>query len=352
MLDGVIISIDVMGGDDAPDIVIAGCERFLTTTGESRGARFLLHGDEAAIKRLLTKAPLTAARSEILHTDKFVEMDEKPGQALRRGKGSSMWNAIAAVKAGEARVAISAGNTGALMAMSKLQLRMKEGVQRPAIAGIWPRKGGQCVVLDIGANIDCDETQLTEFAVLGEAYYRALYKKSSPSVGLLNVGTEDEKGTSTIKAAHTRFRDLDFGLDYAGYVEGNDISSGTVDVIVTDGFTGNIALKTAEGTGRFIGDLVKEALDGGPLGKIAKVINAVAFKRLKAQIDPRNFNGGAFLGLNGVVVKSHGGTDAVGYANALNVAMSLAESEFNAEIEKTLQRLHDAELDIEPAAEV
>ncbi len=352
MLDGVIISVDVMGGDDAPDIVIAGCERFLKTAGKSRAARFLLHGDDAAINKLLKKAPLTAARCEINHTDKSVAMDEKPGQALRRGKGSSMWNAIASVKAGEARVAISAGNTGALMAMSKLQLRMKEGVQRPAIAGVWPRAGGQCIVLDIGANIDCDETQLTEFAVLGEAYYRALYKKTSPSVGLLNVGTEDEKGTGTIKAAHKRFNDLDFGLNYAGYVEGNDISTGTVDVIVTDGFTGNIALKTAEGTGRFIGDLVKTALDGNVLGKIAKVINAAAFLRLKAQIDPRNFNGGAFLGLNGVVVKSHGGTDAVGYANALNVAMSLAESEFNAEIEKTLARLHDAELDIETAAEI
>lgn len=352
MLDGVIISVDVMGGDDAPDIVIAGCERFLKTDGQSRAAQFLLHGDEAAIQALLKKAPLTAARSEITHTDKSVAMDAKPGQALRRGKGSSMWNAIASVKAGEARVAISAGNTGALMAMAKLQLRMKDGVQRPAIAGVWPRAGGQCIVLDIGANIDCDETQLTEFAVLGEAYYRALYKKTAPSVGLLNVGTEDEKGTATLKSAHKRFSDLDFGLNYAGYVEGNDISAGTVDVIVTDGFTGNIALKTAEGTGRFIGDLVKTALDDNILGKIAKVINAVAFKRLKAQIDPRNFNGGAFLGLNGVVVKSHGGTDAIGYANAINVAMSLAESEFNAEIENILARLHDAELDIESAAEV
>ena len=352
MLEGVIISVDVMGGDNAPGIVIAGCERFLKTAGKSRAARFLLHGDEAAITNLLKKETLTKARSEIVHTEKSVAMDEKPGQALRRGKGSSMWNTIASVKSGDARVAISAGNTGALMAMSKLQLRMKEGVQRPAIAGVWPRAGGQCIVLDIGANIDCDETQLTEFAVLGEAYYRALYKKSSPSVGLLNVGTEEEKGTATIKAAHKRFQELDFGLNYAGYVEGNDISTGTVDVIVTDGFTGNIALKTAEGTGRFIGDLVKKALDGNVFGKAAKIINAVAFSRLKSRIDPRNFNGGAFLGLNGVVVKSHGGTDAKGYANAIDVAMSLAESDFNAEIEKTLTRLHDAELVIESAAEV
>lgn len=352
MLDGVIISIDVMGGDDAPDIVIDGCEHFLKTVGQSRRARFLLHGDETQIEALLTKAPQTRERSEIHHTDSAVEMDAKPSQALRRGKGTSMWNAIAAVKAGDARVAISAGNTGALMAMSKLQLRMKEGVQRPAIAGIWPRQSGQCIVLDIGANIDCDETQLTEFAVLGEAYYRALYDVAVPTVGLLNVGTEDEKGTGVIKSAHKRFQELDFGLNYAGYVEGNDISVGDVNVIVTDGFTGNIALKTAEGTGRFIGNLVKEALTGSFLGKIAMAINAVAFKRLKDAIDPRNFNGGAFLGLNGIVVKSHGGTDKIGFANALNVAMRLAESNFNAEIEATLERLHEAELDIITAAEV
>lgn len=352
MLDGIIISIDVMGGDDAPDIVIDGCEHFLTHEGQSRRARFLLHGDENAIKSLLKKAPQTRDRSEIVHTDSAIEMDAKPSQALRRGKGTSMWNAIASVKSGEARVGISAGNTGALMAMSKLQLRMKAGVQRPAIAGIWPRNGSQCIVLDIGANIDCDETQLTEFAVLGEAYFRALYGKTEPSVGLLNVGTEDLKGNAVVKAAHERFQAMDFGLNYQGYVEGNDISVGTIDVIVTDGFTGNIALKTAEGTGRLVGGFVKDALDGNILGKLAKIINARAFSALKAKIDPRNFNGGAFLGLNGIVVKSHGGTDKIGFANALNVAMRLAESNFNTEIENTLARLHDAELEIETAAEV
>jgi glycerol-3-phosphate acyltransferase PlsX len=233
------------------------------------------------------------------------------------------------------------------MAMSKLQLRMKAGVQRPAIASIWPSATGQCVVLDVGANLECDAVQLTEFGVLGEAYCRAISGKKTPTVGLLNVGSEDGKGTAIYKNAHKRFQELDFGLNYIGNVEGNDISKGRVDVVVTDGFTGNIALKTAEGTGRLIGGFVKEALDDNILGKLAKLVNAVAFKRLKMRIDPRNFNGGAFLGLNGIVVKSHGGTDHIGFANALNVAMSLAESNFNAEIESTLQRLHDAELEIE-----
>lgn len=352
MLDGVVLSIDVMGGDDAPDIVIKGIEYFLKHTGKGRQARFILHGDEAEIERLLKKAPQTRARSEITHTDQMVAMDAKPSQALRRGKGTSMWNSIASVKSSDARVAVSAGNTGALMAMSKLQLRMKQGVQRPAIAGIWPRPVGNCIVLDIGANIDCDETQLTEFAVLGEAYYRALYGKAQPTVGLLNVGTEDQKGNAVVKAAHERLTAMDFGLEYTGYVEGNDISVGDVDVIVTDGFTGNIALKTAEGTARLVGGFVKEALTGNIISKLFTSLNGLAIRKMKSRMDPRNVNGGVFLGLNGIVVKSHGGTDHIGFANALNVAMGLAESDFEAEIEKTLQALHDAELDIAISSEI
>jgi len=204
MLTGLILSIDAMGGDNAPDIVVKGIEYFLKREGKNRRARFVLHGDEALLTPLLAKCKQTADRSEIRHTETSISMDEKPSQALRKGKGTSMWNAIASVKSGEANFAISAGNTGALMAMSKLQLRMKQGVQRPAIAASWPQLDGWCVVLDVGANIECDAAQLTEFAVLGEAFYRALHKKDNPSVGLLNVGTEDLKGNATIKAAHER----------------------------------------------------------------------------------------------------------------------------------------------------
>ncbi len=353
MTDNKVISVDVMGGDDAPDIVIAGVETLLKSHAQAPHAlSFLLHGDEAQINRLLSKAPLAKAASKIMHTEKFVEMDAKPSAALRKGKGTSMWNAIASVKAGEADAAVSAGNTGALMAMSKLQLRMRQGVQRPAIAGIWPRPVGNCIVLDIGANIDCDEGQLCEFAVLGEAYYRALFGKERPSVGLLNVGTEELKGNATVKATHERLRAMNFGLNYHGYVEGNDISTGDVDVIVTDGFTGNIALKTGEGAAKLMGGYVKDALSDNIWSKLLTGLNYFSIRKMRDRMDPRKLNGGVFLGLNGIVVKSHGGTDAIGYANALKVAMELAESHFQEEIENTLQALHDAELDIEISAEI
>lgn len=340
MLQGLIISIDAMGGDDAPAVVIEGIEHFLKTTGKSRKARFLLHGDEAQLAPLLAKSPLTRERSEVRHTELSIEMDAKPSQALRRGKGSSMWNAIQSVKSGEANIAVSAGNTGALMAMSKLILRMKQGVQRPAIAASWPNPNGMSVVLDMGANIDSDAAQLTEFAVLGEAYYRALYHVKRPRVGLLNVGTEELKGNATIKAAHERLSESQLGLNYIGYVEGNDISMGGAEVIVTDGFTGNIALKTAEGTAKLIGQYFAEALQGSLWSKFTTLLNMMALRKLKKRIDPRNANGGVFLGLNGVVIKSHGGTDRVGYANAVNIAMGLAESDFLETIDATLEALH------------
>lgn len=341
MLDGLILSIDAMGGDDAPDIVIAGIEYFLKHSGKGRRARFLLHGDQAVLEKLLVRYPQTRERAEICHTDFAIDMDTKPSHALRRGKGSSMWNTIASVKEGKALLAVSAGNTGALMAMSKLQLRMKAGVQRPAIAASWPRANGMCIVLDMGANIDCDAAQLTEFAVLGEAYYRAIYKKEKPSIGLLNVGTEELKGNAMIKAAHERLSESQLDLNYVGYVEGNDISVGDTDVIVTDGFTGNVALKTAEGTAKLIGQFFTEALQGSLWSKFTTLLNIMALRQLRKRIDPRRANGGVFLGLNGIVVKSHGGTDAIGFANALNIAIGLAESDFLGEIERTLTALHD-----------
>lgn len=346
MLDGLILSIDAMGGDNAPDIVVNGIEHFLKSEGQGRKARFLLHGNESALKLLLAKAPLTRERSEIRHTDKSIAMDEKPSQALRRGKGSSMWNAIEAVKQGEAGVALSAGNTGGLMAISMMRLRTMQGVQRPALAASWPNPNGMGIVLDVGANVQCDAAQLTEFAVLGEAYYRALYKTASPRVGLLNVGSEEGKGNDTVKAAHERLTQSELDINYVGYVEGNDISMGGADVFVTDGFTGNIALKTAEGTAKLIGTYFKGALQNGLWSKFTTLLNAVALRKLKKQIDPRNANGAVLLGLNGVVVKSHGGTDAIGFATALNVAIGIAESPFLEEIERTLDALHDEDENI------
>ena len=258
-----------------------------------------------------------------------------------RDKGSSMWNAIAAIKDGRADIAVSAGNTGALMAMSKLQLRMKRGVQRPAIAASWPREDGMCVVLDVGANIECDAAQLTEFAILGEAYYQSIYKTDRPTVGLLNVGTEDLKGNAIVKAAHERLSQSQLDMNYIGYVEGNDITSGAADIVITDGFTGNIALKTAEGTAKLIGVFLKDALTGSKWSKLTTWLNWRAAKRLKTRIDPRRVNGGVFLGLNGIVIKSHGGTDEIGFANALNIAIGLAESNFLKAIDDRLDALHD-----------
>ncbi len=341
MSDAFVMSIDAMGGDNAPDIVIQGLEHYLKTQGSDHDVHFIIHGDENQLTPLMNKAPLTTGRSEIVHTELAIDMDTKPRHALRRGAGSSMWNTIDSVNNGKARVGVSAGNTGALMAISYRLLRTMIGVQRPAIAGLWPQPEGMCVVLDIGANVDCDASHLTEFAVMGEAYYRALFHKDKPSIGLLNVGTEELKGNATIKAAHERLNTSELGLNYVGFVEGNDISFGDVDVVVTDGFTGNIALKTAEGTAKLISKFFKESLQASIWSKFTAMLNYAGFKRLQKRLDPRRANGGVFLGLNGIIIKSHGGTDAVGFANAVAIGVELAESDFLAEVERTLNALHD-----------
>lgn len=341
MLDGLILSVDAMGGDNAPEIVIKGIEYFLKHEGKNRSARFLLHGDEAKLKPLLEKCKHAGQRSEIRHTETEIAMDEKPSVALRKGKGSSMWNTIEAIRNKEANIAVSAGNTGALMAISKIRLRNKQGVQRPPLAASWPNPNGMGIVLDVGANVDCDAAQLTEFAVLGEAYYRALYKVEKPRVGLINVGSEEGKGNDAVKAAHERLSQSQLGLNYVGYVEGNDISTGGSDVFVTDGFTGNVALKTAEGTAKLIGTYFSAALKSGAWSKFTAYLNGVALRKLKKQIDPRNVNGAVLLGLKGIVIKSHGGTDHIGFANALNVAIGLAESSFLDEIDRTLEALRN-----------
>jgi len=341
MLEGLVVSVDAMGGDEAPDVVISGIEHFLKTIGKGRRARFLLHGNQTQLDVLLKKAPLTRERSEVCHTESSISMDEKPSQAMRKGKGSSMWNAILAVKEGRANIVLSAGNTGALMAMSIIILKRMSGIQRPALIATWPRVNGNCVVLDVGANVEASASQLSEFAVLGDAFYRALFNVKSPTIGLLNVGSEEQKGNASVKAAHERLSKSAIGLNYVGFVEGNDISLGTTDVIVTDGFTGNITIKAAEGTAKLIDKILKDAMYGGLWSKLTTALNAFALLKAKKRMDPRNVNGGVLLGVNGAVIKSHGGTDKVGYANALNIAIGLAESKFLEEIEKEVAALHD-----------
>jgi len=333
-----ILSIDAMGGDHAPEIVVDGAARFLK--GRRRAVRFLLHGDEALLTPLLEARPELAMCCEIRHTDSEVDMSAKPSEAVRRSRGSSMWNAVHAVKDGDAQVAVSAGNTGALMAISKVILRMKAGVHRPAIAASWPTPRGFATVLDVGANVECAPTQLVEFAIMGEAFHRAVHRAERPTVGLLNVGEEELKGDERVRDADRLLRAAELEMDYAGFIEGDDISLGTTDVVVTDGFTGNVALKTAEGTARLVGGFVREALTSSPLARLAALLLRFgALQGLRDRMDPRSVNGGVFLGLNGVVVKSHGGADGAGFATALRIALEMADSRFLSEIEANLERL-------------
>ena len=336
-----LISLDAMGGDHGPSVVVAGVKAYRARYGGEQ-IHFVLHGDEAAIRAEMDKNGLTDAVCTIKHTDKVIAMDEKPAQAMRRGKGSSMWNAIESVKTGEAKAVVSAGNTGALMAISKLQLRMaSSGLERPAIVASWPTLRGTTAVLDVGANIGSDSKQLVEFAIMGEAFQSAVHGIEKPTVGVLNVGSEDMKGHDEVRGAHALLRSEQLPINYYGFVEGDDIAKGTVDVVVTDGFTGNIALKTAEGTARFIGTLLKDALKSGLQSKIGALIAMPALKQMARKIDPSAVNGGPLLGLNGLVVKSHGGANAEGYGNAIRVAVDLARSDYLAKVGTNLARMAD-----------
>ena len=304
--------------------------------------RFLLHGDQTQLEAALRSAPKAREIVDIRHTEKFIAMDAKPAQAVRRGKGSSMWNAIEAVKTGEAAAAVSAGNTGVLMGMSSMILRTVSGVHRPALCASWPTPHGVCAVLDLGADITADAEQLVEFGIMGEAFARAVHQKENPSIGLLNIGSEDIKGSEVLKAAASLMKNCGHDVNYIGFVEGNDISAGVADVVVTDGFTGNIALKSAEGAAKLVGDLLKSSLKSSMWGMLGAMIARPALKRFQSRVDPRNVNGAVFLGLNGVVVKSHGGTDALGYEQALNVAAQMAASRFKEEVAANIERLGEA----------
>lgn len=337
MSESLILSIDGMGGDHAPDIVVEGVD---IAAKRNPGLRFQLHGDQPRIAALLERHPFAKASSEVVAAEKAIGMEVKPSQALRQGKGSSLWNAVAAVEEGRAHAVVSAGNTGAFMAISMFRLRTMEGVHRPALAARWPTvTGGYVVMLDVGANVEADGEQLVEFAIMGEAFQRAVSGAARPSVALLNVGAEEQKGHEEIRAAAQLIRDAGVEMDFRGFVEGDDIAKGTVDVVVTDGFTGNIALKTGEGTARLVGQLLREALTSGPLAQLGALIAYPALRKLRARMDPGTFNGALFLGLNGLVVKSHGGTNGPGFAAAIRVAEKMARSHYREEIAQNLQRL-------------
>jgi glycerol-3-phosphate acyltransferase PlsX len=333
-----VISVDAMGGDHGPAVVASGVARAAKELGP--GVRFLLHGEEAAVTQALDTCPSLKGRAEVRAATGVISMDEKPAQALRRGKGSSMWNAIEAIRSGEAGAAVSAGNTGALMAVSKLILRMGAGLDRPALVASWPGARGVTSVLDVGANVDCDAERLVEFAILGEAFHRAAHGVERPTVGLLNVGSEEMKGHEEVRQANRILREGRFDLDYRGFVEGDDLTKGAVDVVVTDGFTGNVALKTAEGVFRFMTGELRGALTSTALAKAGALLARPALRAFRDRLTPRV--AAPLLGLNGVVVKTHGGASEQEIADAVCMAADLARSDFAAQIERNMSRLSDA----------
>jgi glycerol-3-phosphate acyltransferase PlsX len=331
------IALDAMGGDHGASVVVPGAEVSLARHPDME---FVLFGDRAVVEPLLASRPRLKAASRFVHTDVAVKMDAKPSQALRQGRWkSSMWLAIDAVKKGEADVAVSAGNTGALMAMAKIGLKTMAGVERPAIACLWPTLKGESVVLDVGASIGADAPHLVAMAVMGAGMARALFGVERPKVGLLNIGVEEVKGLDAVREAGRILRDAGLAeIEYAGFVEGDDIGKGTVDVVVTEGFAGNIALKTAEGTARQLGEYLKSAMTRTLLSKLGYLLARGAFATLREKMDPRKSNGGVFLGLNGIVIKSHGGTDAEGFAYAVDIGHDMVRYDLLAKISQTLNK--------------
>jgi glycerol-3-phosphate acyltransferase PlsX len=340
------IALDAMGGDHAPQVVIAGAdmarERF-------PGLRFLLYGDTRALSRCLEGRSALAARATVEHTPDQVGADAKPSQVLRQGRNTSMRLAIDAVRDGHASAAVSAGNTGALMALAKFALKTLPGIERPAIATLVPTRRSEAVVLDLGANAECDAANLVQFAVMGEVFARAVLGFAKPTVGLLNIGTEDVKGHDTIREAAAALRASDLPIEFRGFVEGTDLTSGKVDVVVTDGFTGNVALKVAEGTVALYSQFLREAFRSSPLAKLGYLLARPALQLARQRLDPRRYNGAMFLGLNGIVVKSHGGTDALGFANAIGVAVDLVQQGTNERITAELRQLEQEALRVRPA---
>ena len=330
------IAVDAMGGDEGLAVMLAGVAR---ARRRYEDMRFILVGDEAAIAAGLKNHPNLTAHSEIVHAPEVVGSSEKPSQAIRRAKTTSMGIAIDMVKQGRAAACVSSGNTGALMAMAKLSLRMIPGIDRPALAGLMPSLGdNDTVVLDLGANTECDSRNLVQFAVMGAAYARTTLDLERPRVALLNIGSEDQKGTETIRDAAAALRAAaHLPLDFTGFIEGDKLSRGDVDVIVCDGFSGNIALKTAEGTARFVADLLKRAFRSSVRSKIGFLISKPATELLRHHLDPNNHNGAVFLGLNGLVVKSHGGANEVGVCTAIAAAAKMVRDDLTRRIAEDLR---------------
>ena len=337
MTERIIIALDAMGGDHAPDMVIKGANIALQRFPQ---VEFLLFGQPSKIEPLLARYPKVAQHAQIRATEDVVTSEAKPSIALRTGRRSSMRLALDAVAAGEAHCAVSAGNTGALMAMAKFALRMLPGIDRPAIASFFPTRRGESVMLDLGANVECDADNLVQFALMGDVFARTVLGLVKPTVGLLNVGSEDLKGHDTVRAAAARLRGGMSPIAFHGFIEGDDITAGTDDVVVTDGFTGNVAIKTAEGTARLFSEFLRASFSHTLLAKVGYLFARGALRRLKERLDPRAYNGAVFLGLAGIAVKSHGGADDLGFANAIGVAVDLKVNGCLEKIRDELSRLN------------
>jgi glycerol-3-phosphate acyltransferase PlsX len=335
LTEGLTIALDAMGGDKAPESVVEGAAIALEHFPD---IRYLMFGDAQRVESLAARYHVLKPCCEFVHTDVAVAMHEKPAIALRQGKNSSMRMAIEAVEHKRAAAVVSSGNTGALMAMSKIVLRTLPGINRPAIIGMFPTlTQSTSMMLDVGADVAADSNDLVQFAIMGEAYARAVFGIESPSIGLLNIGSEDMKGHDEVKAAHLILRSSGLPLNYKGFVEGNDITAGTVDVIVTDGFTGNVALKAIEGTARLFSGGFKRSFSENLWSKASYVVARPVINRFKNTLDPRRFNGAMFIGLNGISVKSHGSADGFAFSQAVGVAVSLAQNKINTRITEEIK---------------
>ena len=324
MSDFIKIAVDAMGGDGSPKKVIDG---IIHNNSKNNDNFFKIFGDKNQISQLI-KGKLDQKFFEIVHTENSVKSSDSPLEAAKRGKNTSMWRSIESVKNKETDIVISAGNTGALLVIAKLNLKMIENIDKPALSALWPNKKGMSVVLDLGANIECSSKNLIDFSIMGASLYKSLYPSDNPKVALLNIGSEELKGNEVIKETfHNLNEKKTKNFDFSGYIEGNELMDGKVNVIVSDGFTGNVALKTAEGTANFITSELKMALRGNLIGKISSLLNFINLKKFKKRLDPRMYNGAIFIGLDSPVVKSHGGTDFIGFSNSLDVCNKIVKGD-------------------------
>lgn len=347
MSDRLVIALDAMGGDRAPEVVVEGAE---IARERFPDIRFLMFGDQPRLERLVQSHPKLAAVTDYRHTTEVVSNEDKPSIALRSARESSMRLAINAVRDGDASCVVSAGNTGALMAIAKFVLKTLPGITRPAITTYYPTMRGESCMLDLGANVQCDAENLVQFAVMGEVFARTVLGIDKPTIGLLNVGVEALKGRDEVREAAAILNETPLPIEFMGFVEGDDIPAGTVDVIVTDGFTGNVALKTAEGMTKLYTSFLKDAFRSSFAAKVGYLFIRRALDNLRQRTDPRKYNGAMLLGLNGIVIKSHGGTDSIGFANAIGVGVDMTQHGFIDKIKQDFERLKAAQIEQKKAA--